>query len=437
MLRSLAVLGSRAQPRAWGARGFATGYKRNKSTTKKCLGALAEADLKGKNVLVRVDFNVPMDKSTGEIKDDTRIRSSLPSIQFLREKGARVVLCSHVGRPRQQGSFDGLYMQPLSTHLSEILDAPVTQCSSCIGEEVRERTQAMADGDVVMLENVRFHPEETQNKPAFSSALAADTGAQVYVNDAFGTAHRAHSSTEGVVAHIAGPRVAGLLLSKELEFLSGAVEEPKRPFAAIVGGAKVSTKIDVLEALIGKADKLVLGGAMVFTFFKARGLSVGASMVEEESLELALSLEKKAKEMGVELLLPEDVVVAESFAEDATYKVVPVEEIPDGYVGLDVGPHFLARVEKALDPCRTVLWNGPMGVFEWRNFAKGTTGVARKLADLTGKGAVTIVGGGDSVSAVMQCGLAGQMSHISTGGGASLELLEGRVLPGVACLDGA
>lgn len=403
---------------------------------KKTLASLNEEHLQGKNVFVRVDFNVPLDKTTGAIADDTRIRGALPTIQHLKDCGARVVLCSHVGRPKE-GKWDGLYMAPLSVHLSGLLGSPVTQVSDVIGDEVTTASSTMKDGDVLMLENVRFHPEETKNVATFAQQMALATNAQVYVNDAFGAAHRAHASTQGVTNYIDGPCVAGYLLSKELEFLYGAVDNPKKPFAAIVGGAKVSTKISVLESLLTKCDKLVLGGAMVFTFLKARGLGVGASMVENDSLQLSLDLEAKAKELGVEILLPEDVVVAESFEEGANYKVVSVEDIPEGWYGLDVGPQFLTRVEEALSPCRTILWNGPMGVFEWPNFSKGTFGVARKLAAMTEEGAITIVGGGDSVSAIEKCELAASISHISTGGGASLELLEGKVLPGVACLDDA
>lgn len=299
----------------------------------------------------------------------------------------------------------------------------------------KKKTTNLEDGDMLLLENVRFHSGETKNDLAFAQNLVSSTGAQVYVNDAFGTAHRAHASTAGVCGFIEGPKVAGFLLENELSYLKKSVDEPQRPFAAIVGGAKVSTKISVLNSLLDKTDKLVIGGAMVFTFFKAQGLNVGESMVEDESLEIALSVVEKAKANGVELILPKDVVVADKFAEDAEFKVVASDNIPDEWLGLDVGPTFSADVQAALAPCKTILWNGPMGVFEWENFAAGTFNVAKTMAECSANGAVTIVGGGDSVAAVSAAGLASQMSHISTGGGASLELLEGKELPGVAALD--
>ena len=290
----------------------------------------------------------------------------------------------------------------------------------------------MKDGDIVLLENVRFYPEEEKNDPAFAKKLSEN--ADLYVNDAFGTAHRAHGSTEGVASFLR-PAVAGFLLEKELDYLQGAVDVPKRPFAAIVGGSKVSTKISVIEAMLAKVDKLILGGGMVFTFLKARGVSTGASLVEDDQLELATKLEGIAKEKGVELFLAKDVVVADKFAADAANKVVNIDSIPDGWMGLDIGPDSLADIQKGLADCKTVIWNGPMGVFEMDAFAKGTFGVANTLADLTSKGCITIIGGGDSVAAVEKAGLADKMSHISTGGGASLELLEGKVLPGVAALN--
>ena len=305
--------------------------------------------------------------------------------------------------------------------------------SDCIGSPVSDATAAMADGDVCLLENVRFYKEEEKNDPGFAKKLAEN--ADLFVNDAFGTAHRAHGSTAGVTEHLK-PSVAGFLLQKELDYLQGAVDVPKRPFAAIVGGSKVSSKISVIEAMLNKVDKLILGGGMVFTFLKARGVSVGSS-VEDDQLELATKLEAIAKEKGVELFLADDVVVADKFAEDANNKVVSIDDIPDGWMGLDVGPKTLENINAGLADCNTVIWNGPMGVFEMDAFAKGTFGVADTLAGLTGKGCVTIIGGGDSVAAVEKAGLADKMSHISTGGGASLELLEGKVLPGVSALDEA
>lgn len=401
---------------------------------KMTLSDLNVTHLKGKNVLVRVDFNVPVNKQTGEISDDTRIRAALPSIEYLTEHGARVILATHMGRPKGKVS-DALRLDKAAARLSELIGQPVRTANDCVGLEVEEATSAMQDGELLVLENVRFHAGETKNDLAFAQNLATSTGAQVFVNDAFGTAHRAHASTAGVAGFIPGPKVAGFLLDKELSYLKKSVDEPERPFAAIVGGAKVSTKISVLDSLLDKTDKLIIGGAMIFTFFKAQGLSVGESMVEEDALDVALACMKKAEANGVELILPKDVVIADKFAEDAAFKVVSIDQIPDDWLGLDVGPQFSAEVKAALAPCKTILWNGPMGVFEWENFSAGTFGVAQSMAECTARGAVTIVGGGDSVAAVEAAGLASQMSHISTGGGASLELLEGKELPGVAALD--
>jgi len=404
------------------------------ATRKMTLSDLNASHLKGKNVLVRVDFNVPTNKQTGEISDDTRIRAAVPSIEYLRDKGARVIIATHMGRPKGK-VCDTLRLDAAAARLSEIVGVPVGTADDCVGTEVEQKTANLQDGDLLLLENVRFHTGETKNDLTFAQNLVSSTGAQVYVNDAFGTAHRAHASTAGVCGFIAGPKVAGFLLDNELSYLMKAVDEPKRPFAAVVGGAKVSTKISVLESLLDKTDKLVIGGAMIFTFFKAQGLSVGESMVEDDSLDTAMSIIEKAKANGVELILPKDVVVADKFAEDAEFKVVSIDNIPDEWIGLDVGPKFSAEVQAALAPCKTILWNGPMGVFEWDNFAAGTFNVAKTMAECSAKGAVTIVGGGDSVAAVSAADLASQMSHISTGGGASLELLEGKELPGVAALD--
>jgi len=304
----------------------------------------------------------------------------------------------------------------------------------CIGDAVTACVSDMADGDVLLLENVRFYKEEEKNVAEFAEKLAAP--ADIFVNDAFGTAHRAHGSTEGVTKFI-DTSVAGFLLQKELDYLDGAVSEPKRPFAAIVGGSKVSSKIGVIESLMEKVDKIVIGGGMVFTFLKARGLETGSSLVEEDQLELATKLEKFAKEKGITFILPSDVIVADKFAADAATQTVTVENIPAGWMGLDNGPKATAEIIAELSDCKTVIWNGPMGVFEFEAFAKGTFDIADTLAELTGKGCTTIIGGGDSVAAVEKAGLAEKMSHISTGGGASLELLEGKVLPGVAALDEA
>jgi phosphoglycerate kinase len=399
---------------------------------KKALNSLSAADLTGKRVFVRVDFNVPLDEQ-GNITDDTRIRAALPTIQFLTSNGAKVILASHFGRPKGK-VVDSMRLTPVANRLSELLAQPVTKCDDCIGEAVASTVAGLKEGDVALLENVRFYAEEEKNDPEFSQKLASI--ADLYVNDAFGTAHRAHASTEGVT-HYLKPSVAGFLIEKELQYLQGAIEEPQRPLAAIIGGSKVSSKITVIETLLEKVDKLLIGGGMIFTFYKARGLSVGKSLVEDEYLELAQKLEAKAKEKGVELVLPTDVIVADNFAPDANDQTVSIDNIPDGWMGLDIGPDSIKQFEAALADCKTVIWNGPMGVFEFDKFAKGTEAVAKSLASLTGKGACTIVGGGDSVAAVEKVGLADQMSHISTGGGASLELLEGKVLPGIAALNDA
>jgi len=399
--------------------------------SKKTVANLSASDLSGKRVLVRADFNVPLDES-GNITDDTRIRAALPTIQDLTSKGAKVILCSHFGRPK--GVDDKLRLTPVANRLSELLGSQVVKCDDCIGDEVVAKVGAMQNGQVALLENVRFYAEEEKNDPDFAKKLASV--ADLYVNDAFGTAHRAHASTEGVTHHLS-PSVAGYLIEKELKYLQSAIEEPKRPLAAIIGGSKVSSKIGVIETLLEKCDKLLLGGGMIFTFYKARGLSVGKSLVEEDKLELAKSLEAKAKERGVALLLPTDVVVADKFAADANSQTVSVESIPDGWMGLDIGPDSVKVFQEALADCQTVIWNGPMGVFEFDKFAAGTEAIAHTLAEISKKGATTIIGGGDSVAAVEKVGLADQMSHISTGGGASLELLEGKELPGIAALNDA
>ncbi|MUG94891.1 phosphoglycerate kinase [Scytonema sp. UIC 10036] len=399
--------------------------------SKKSLANLSAADLSGKRALVRVDFNVPLDDA-GNITDDTRIRAALPTIQDLTQKGAKVILASHFGRPK--GVDDKLRLTPVAKRLSELLGQEVVKTDDSIGDDVAAKVAGLQNGQVLLLENVRFYKQEEQNDPEFAQKLAAN--ADLYVNDAFGTAHRAHASTEGVTKYLS-PSVAGYLIEKELQYLQNAIENPQRPLVAIIGGSKVSSKIGVIEALLEKCDKLILGGGMIFTFFKARGLSVGKSLVEEDKLELAKSLEAKAKEKGVTFLLPTDVVVADKFAADANSQTVSVENIPDGWMGLDIGPDSVKLFQDALADCKTVIWNGPMGVFEFDKFAAGTEAVAQTLADISKTGAITIIGGGDSVAAVEKVGLADQMSHISTGGGASLELLEGKVLPGIAALDEA
>ena len=399
--------------------------------TKKSVASLSATDLTGKRVLVRADFNVPVDDN-GKITDDTRIRAALPTIKDLTGKGAIVILCSHFGRPK--GVDEKLRLTPVAARLSELLGQNVVKCNDCIGDEVAAQVGAMANGQVALLENVRFYPEEEKNDPEFAKKLASI--ADIYVNDAFGTAHRAHASTEGVTKYLK-PSVAGYLIESELKYLQTAIESPQRPLAAIVGGSKVSSKIGVIETLLDKCDKLFLGGGMIFTFYKARGLKVGKSLVEEDKLELARTLEAKAKEKGVQLILPTDVVVADNFSPDANAQTVDINNIPDGWMGLDIGPDSIKAFQAALADCKSVIWNGPMGVFEFDKFAAGTEAVAHTLAEISAKGAITIIGGGDSVAAVEKVGLADKMSHISTGGGASLELLEGKVLPGIAALDEA
>lgn len=399
--------------------------------SKKSLASLSAADISGKRALVRVDFNVPVDDQ-GNITDDTRIRAALPTIQDLTQKGAKVILTSHFGRPK--GVDDKLRLTPVAKRLSELLGQEVVKTDDCIGDDVAAKVAALENGQVLLLENVRFYKEEEKNDPEFAQKLAAN--ADFYVNDAFGTAHRAHASTEGVTKYLS-PSVAGYLVEKELQYLQSAIEVPQRPLAAIIGGSKVSSKIGVIETLLEKCDKLIIGGGMIFTFYKARGLSVGKSLVEEDKLELAKSLEAKAKERGVALLLPTDVVLADNFAADANSQTVTIEAIPDGWMGLDIGPDSVKVFQAALADCKTVIWNGPMGVFEFDKFAVGTEAIAHTLAEIGKTGTTTIIGGGDSVAAVEKVGLADQMSHISTGGGASLELLEGKVLPGIAALDEA
>jgi len=400
--------------------------------SKKTIANLSEGDLAGKRVLLRADFNVPLDENLN-ITDDTRIRAALPTIQDLIKKGAKVIACSHMGRPKGQVK-DNLRLTPVAKRLSELLGQDVKICDDCIGDSVSETVKAMKNGQVILLENLRFHAEEEKNEAEFAKKLAAN--ADLYVNDAFGTAHRAHASTEGVT-HYLSPSVAGYLIEKELKYLQNAIENPQRPLAAIIGGSKVSSKIGVIDTLLDKCDKLLIGGGMIFTFYKARGLSVGKSLVEEDKLDLAKSLEAKAKEKGVDLLLPTDVVVADNFAPDANSNTVAVENIPDGWMGLDIGPDSVKKFQDALSNCKAVIWNGPMGVFEFDKFAVGTEAIANSLADLTGDGVTTIIGGGDSVAAVEKVGVADKMSHISTGGGASLELLEGKDLPGIVALDEA
>ncbi len=398
---------------------------------KKTLASLTAAELSGKRVLVRVDFNVPQDDS-GAITDDTRIRAALPTIKYLSEAGAKVILTSHLGRPK--GVTEKLRLNPIAERLQALIGQPVVKTDDSIGDAVAATIDSLPNGGIVLLENIRFYPEEEKNNPEFAQKLASL--ADIYVNDAFGAAHRAHASTEGVTKYIS-TSIAGFLLDKELQYLSGAIDNPKKPLAAIVGGSKVSSKIGVIETLLDKVDVLLIGGGMIFTFFAARGLSVGKSLVEADKLELAKELEAKAAKNGVKFLLPTDVVVADAFSADANTQTVSINEIPDGWMGLDIGPDSVKTFQAALADCKSVIWNGPMGVFEIDKFAKGTEAIAYTLADLTGTGTITIIGGGDSVAAVEKVGVAEKMSHISTGGGASLELLEGKVLPGIAALNDA
>lgn len=396
---------------------------------KKSIEDLADDELKGKKVLVRCDVNVPLDGKT--ITDDTRIRSSIPTIEYLKGKGAVVTVCSHLGRPKD-GPEDKFSLGPCAERMGELLGQDVKLVGDCIGDEVSAAVGAAAEGDVIMLENTRFYKEETKNEPEFVEKLAAPF--DLFVNDAFGTAHRAHASTEGVTKYLS-PSVSGYLLAKELEYLDGAISAGKKPMAAIVGGSKVSSKITVLEALLDKCEKVIIGGGMVFTFLKAKGYDVGTSLVEDDFVDTAKEVIAKAEKLGKQILLPVDIVVADAFSADANTQTVPFDAIPEGWMGLDNGPVTTAVQKEALSDCKTIIMNGPMGVFEFEAFNKGTFGIVDILADLSKDGdAVTIIGGGDSVAACEQSGRAGDMSHISTGGGASLELLEGKVLPGVAAL---
>ena len=384
-----------------------------------------DIDPRGKRVLVRCDFNVPLDGAA--ITDEKRIVEALPTIRYLKEAGARVILCSHLGRPK--GKADPKYsLAPVAARLGELLGCPVPLAADVTGESARSLADSLRDGEVMLLENVRFDPREEKNDPAFARELASL--AELYVNDAFGTAHRAHASTAGVADYL--PAVCGFLIEKELSFLGGALEEPARPFTAILGGAKVSDKIGVIRSLLAKVDSLLIGGGMAYTFIKAQGGQIGGSLCEEDKLDLARELLAEAEEKGVRLLLPVDTVIADAFREDAATRVVPAGQIPDGWQGLDIGPETRALFAAEVKQAATVVWNGPMGVFEMKPFAAGTEAVAEAMAE---SGAVTIIGGGDSAAAAAQMGVADRIRHISTGGGASLEFLEGKVLPGIACLE--
>jgi 3-phosphoglycerate kinase len=399
-------------------------HKRRPIMNKK---TIRDVDVNGKRVLVRADFNVPQDGG-GAITDDTRIKAALPTIEYLLNHGAKVILTSHLGRPKN-GFEEKLSLKPVAARLNELLGGKVAMAADVVGEDAKKRVAALKPGEAVLLENVRFHKEEEKNDPEFSRQLAAL--ADIYVNDAFGTAHRAHSSTAGVTQFLK-TAVAGFLIEKELEIMGGALENPKRPFIAILGGAKVSDKIGVINNLLNRVDCLLIGGAMAYTFIKAQGGKIGDSKVENDKIGLASELIKKAADKKVALLLPVDNVAAREFSNDAPQKIVASDGIPDGWQGLDVGPKTRELFADRIKAAKCVIWNGPMGVFEFPNFAAGTKAVAEALA---ASGATTIIGGGDSAAAVEQMGFAQKMTHISTGGGASLEFLEGLELPGVACLN--
>jgi len=397
-------------------------------------GLASKANLTGANVLVRLDLNVPLSKDDGKtITNDKRLRAVVPTLEFLKSQGAKTVIATHIGRPKEAPFSDSMKTSVVTERLSELIDVDVQYCDETVGAKAKAATAAMPNGGVVLLENVRFDKGETKNNADFAAALADSSNAKLYVNDAFGTAHRAHASTAGCTEHME-LAAAGFLMEKELKFLKGAVDVPVQPLTAVIGGAKVSTKVPVIESLMDKSENIIVGGGMIFTFYKAMGLNVGKSMVEEDLIPLAAKLMETAKAKGVNFLLPTDVVVAEEFAENAAFKTVPVDAIPDGWMGLDIGADSIAKFNDAVGSSKTVIWNGPMGVFEFENFAKGTFAVADALAKATDGGAISVIGGGDSVAAVEKMGLGAKMSHISTGGGASLELLEGKELPGVAVL---
>lgn len=386
---------------------------------------IKDIDVAGKRVLMRVDFNTPLDK--GQIVDDTRIRAALPTIEYLREQGAAVILVSHLGRPKGGPEDEGLRMDPVARRLGELLGVEVLKLDKTVGFEVEEGLKNLPAGGVAILENSRFQKEEKKNDPGFAQALSRL--ADVYVNDAFGTAHRNHATTAGVAAHL--PAVAGFLLENELKQLSRLVEDPQHPFVTILGGVKVSDKIGVIDRFLDFADSILIGGAMCFSFLKARGLSVGASLAEEEAIGIAAQALEKASGASGELLLPVDLVVADSFSDQAQTRVVPVDQIPDGWMGLDVGPETIANYISRITEAKTIFWNGPMGVFEMAPFENGTKAVAEAVAAAS---ALTVTGGGDTVAALNHFGLAEKIDHVSTGGGAAMELLEGKELPGIAAL---
>jgi phosphoglycerate kinase len=388
--------------------------------------SVRDIDPKGKRIFMRVDFNVPLNDA-GEITDDTRIQASLPTIKYLLERGGRLILASHLGRPKGKVN-PKMSLKPAATRLAQVLGKPVAFATDSVGPEAETAAKALKDGDVLLLENLRFHPEEEKNVPEFAKQLAGL--AEIYVDDAFGSAHRAHASTEGVT-HLLSPCVAGLLMEKELEYLGKAVGNPARPYIAIVGGAKVSDKIELLRNMMKFADTVLIGGAMAYTFLKAQGVEVGLSRVEEDKLDLARELLQLAERRSIEFRLPQDHIVAEKFDASAAAEVAPTRSIPANRLGLDIGPATRAAYAALIAKAKTIVWNGPMGVFEMPQFAEGTMSIARAVAD---SGAVSVVGGGDSVAAVKKAGVEAKITHISTGGGASLEFLSGLTLPGVAAL---
>jgi phosphoglycerate kinase len=390
---------------------------------------IEDLDLKGKKVLVRVDFNVPLNDEL-EITDDIRITSALPTIKKIIADGGSAILMSHLGRPK--GEVNPKFsLKPAAKRLSELLGKEVKFADDCIGDSVKELVEGLKEGEVLLLENLRFHAAETKNEPEFAKQLAAF--GDVYINDAFGSAHRAHASTEGVTKFI-DKCAAGYLMKKELDYLGKAIANPERPFTAILGGAKISGKIDVIQALMGKVDNLIIGGGMAYTFYKAQGYEIGTSLLEEDKIDLAKEILEKTQNSDVNFMLPVDVKVAAEFNNDSPAEVVPIDSMPADKMGLDIGVKTIANFKEIIENSKTVVWNGPMGVFEFENYAHGTNAIAQALVEATEKGAITIIGGGDSAAAIKKAGLDDKVSHVSTGGGASLEFLEGKVLPGVAAL---
>jgi phosphoglycerate kinase len=396
--------------------------------------SISDIEVKGKRVFLRVDFNVPLTKEAPySITDDTRIRAAIPTINALLARGARLIIASHLGRPKGVAAPE-FSLASVRERLAKLIGIEVDFAADCVSPEAIQKSLALKDGQVLLLENLRFHKEEEKNDPDFAKKLASL--AEVYVNDAFGAAHRAHASTEGIT-HFISVKAAGLLMQRELDYLGKAVKEAERPFVAIIGGAKISGKIDVINNLLNIADVILIGGGMMYTFYKAEGLEIGKSLCEDDKLALASRLMEKAKKGVSKLVLPVDTVVADKFANDANKKHVFVKDIPADFLGMDIGPETIALFTEYILKARTIVWNGPMGVFEMPNFAEGTTAIAKAMAEATKHGAVTIVGGGDSVAALEQNGLSDKMSHVSTGGGASLEFLEGKALPGVVALEAA